>query len=115
VDGRPLLVLGDTGEGQSGVIGEVGLYEADRGGQAPPDVDDEPIPQLARVCVPEDVSGVVVAVGAEGLADDRGVRAVNGTAAVGTAVFAGLAVASVAAAVPGTVDRAEGRRGQGDE
>jgi hypothetical protein len=27
VDGRPFLVLGDAGEGESGVLGEVGLYE----------------------------------------------------------------------------------------
>lgn len=28
VDGCPHLVLGDAGEGQSGVVGEAGLYEA---------------------------------------------------------------------------------------
>jgi hypothetical protein len=115
VDGRPFLVLGDAGEGQPGVLGEAGLYKADRGGQAPTDVDDEPVPQLARVCVPEDVFGVVVAVRAEVLADDRGFRAMSGAAAEGTAVFAGPAVAAGAAAVPDTVDRAEGRGGQGDE
>ncbi len=28
VDGSPLLVLGDAGEGKPGVLGEAGLYEA---------------------------------------------------------------------------------------
>jgi hypothetical protein len=44
VDGRPLLILGNAGEGQPSVPGEVRLYEADGGGEAPPYVDDEPVP-----------------------------------------------------------------------
>jgi hypothetical protein len=29
MDGCPLLVLGDAGEGEAGVLREAGLYEAD--------------------------------------------------------------------------------------
>src|SRR5690606_18815230 len=35
VDGCPLLILGDAGEGQPGMLGESGLHEADRGSQTP--------------------------------------------------------------------------------
>lgn len=94
VDGRAFLVLGDAGEGQPGVAGEVGLYEANSGGEAPPHVDDEPVPQLGCVCVPQHVGDVVVAVGAEWLSDDCSVRRMDGAAAEGTAVFAGSAVAA---------------------
>src|SRR5690606_29990003 len=37
VDGRPFLVLGDAREGQPGVLGEAGLYEAGGGGEAAAD------------------------------------------------------------------------------
>lgn len=115
VDGRPLLVLGDAGEGQPGVPGESGLYEADRGGQAPPDVDDEPVPELGRVCVPQHVARVVVAVGTQRLAD-QGIRhVVDGPAAERASVVALGPVAAGAAALPGTVHGPEGRGGQGDE
>lgn len=115
VDGRPFLVFGDAGEGQSGVLGEAGLYEAGGGGEAPPDVDDEPVPQLGSVRVPEGVAGVVVAGRAERLADSRGVLGVDGAAAEGTSVFAGGAVTAGAADVPCPVDRSEGRSGERDE
>nr|WP_281154248.1 hypothetical protein [Streptomyces sp. HYC2] len=97
------------------MFGEVGLYEASGGGETPPDVDDEPVPQLGGVCVPQHVGGVVVAVGAEWLPDSRSVRRMAGSAAEGTAVFTGSAVATGAAQLPGSMDGAEGRRGEGDE
>lgn len=115
VDGRPFLVFGDASKGQSGVLGEAGLYEADCGSQAPADVDDEAVPQLGGVCVPQDVSGVVVAVGAQWLADARGVRGMDGAAPEGPPVLAGSADAAGTAVFPGPVDGAEGRGGQGDE
>jgi hypothetical protein len=63
--------------------------------------------------VPQHVGGVVVAVGAEGLADDVSVGGVDGAAAEGTAVFAYAAVAAGTARFHSSVDRAEGRGGQG--
>lgn len=107
VDGRPLLVLGDTGEGQSCVLGEAGLYEAGGCGEAPAYVDDEPVPEFGGVRVPEDMSRGVVAVRAQGLADDRGGRIVDDAAAEGTSVFAGGAVTTGPTAFPGAVDGAE--------
>lgn len=115
VDRRALLVLGDAGEGQPGVLGESGLYEADRGGQPPPDVDDEPVPQLGRMCVPQHVARVVVAVGAQRLANKGISHIVDGPAAERPPVIALGPVATGAAALPGTVHGPEGRGGQGDE
>jgi len=115
VDSRSLLILGNTGKGQSSVPGEVRLHNAGGGGEAPPYVDDEPVPQLGGVRVPQHVGGVVVAVGAQRLADERGVRSVDGTAAKETAVFAGAARPAGATCLPGAVNRTERRRGQSDE
>ena len=115
VDGRAFLVLGDACEGQSGVPCEVGLYEADSGGKAPPDVDDEPVPQLGGVRLPQHVGGVVVAVGAQRLAGGRSVRGVDGAAAKGPPVLAGPTATARTAHIPRPVDRAEGRGSQGDE
>jgi hypothetical protein len=115
VDGRPLLVLGDAGEGQPRVLSEAGLHDACRGGEAAPDVDDEAVPQLGGVRVPQYVAGVVVAVRAERLADEGIGRVVNGAAAEGTAVLAGAAIAARSAQLPSPVDRPEGRGGEGDE
>lgn len=115
VDGRPLLVLGDAGEGEPGMLGEARLYEASRGGEAPPDVDDESVPQLGCVRVPEDVAGVVVALGTQRLAGDRHVRGMDGSAAERTAVLAGAAAAARSADFPSPVDDSEGRGSQSDE
>ncbi len=58
--------------------------------------------------MPEGMAGVVVAVGAEGFADERCVRGVDGGAAEGAPVFAGAAVAAGSAAiVSGSVDGTE--------
>lgn len=95
--------------------GESGLYDADRGGQAPPDVDDEPVPQLGRVCVPQHMARVVVAVGAQGLADEGIGRVVDGPAAERAPVVSLGPVATGTVALPGTVHGPEGRSGQGDE
>jgi hypothetical protein len=115
VGGRPLLILGDAGEGEPGMVSEARLYEAGRGGEAPPYVDDEPVPQLGCVCVPENVAGVVVALGTQRLADDRNVRGMDGSAAERTAVLAGAAAAARSAGLPCPVDGTEGRGGQRDE
>lgn len=97
------------------MLGEAGLYEAGRRGEAPPYVDDEPVPQLGCMCVPEDVAGVVVAVGAQWLADDWGIGGMDSSAAEGTAVLAGTAVAAGSADVRRPVDGSKGRSSQGDE
>lgn len=66
--------------------------------------------------MPQHVGGVVVAVAAQRLADGRSIRGVGGAAAEGAPVFAGSAVAARSATlVPGTMDRPERRRGEGDE
>lgn len=115
VDGRTLLVLGNAGEGEPGVIGESRLYETRRGGELAPDADDEAVPELACMCVPEDVCRVVVAVNAEGLPDEGIVRVMDGAAAEGPTVLAPSAVATRAAAFSGAVHGPEGRGGEGDE
>lgn len=115
VDGSTLLVLGDTGEGQPGVPGEMGLYKARGGGEAAADVDDESVPQLGGVRVPQHVGCVVVAVGAQRPADDRRFWGVHRPAADGASVFAGAAIATGAAPLSGAVDGAEGRSSEGDE
>lgn len=115
MDGRTLLVLGDAGEGQPCVLREAGLYKADRRRQAPPDVDDKPIPQLGGMCMPQHMCGVVVAVDTDRLADNGSVRGVDGSAADRTAVFADAAATAGTAPFRGPMDRAEGRGGEGDE
>lgn len=115
VDGRTLLVLGNAGEGEPGVIGESRLYETRRGGELASDADDEAVPELACVCVPDDVCWVVVAVNAEGLPDEGIVRVVSSAAAEGPTVLAPSAVATGAAAFPSAVHGPEGRGGEGDE
>lgn len=65
--------------------------------------------------MPEDVAGVVVALGTQRLADDRDVQGMDGSAAERTAVLAGAAAAATSADCPGPVDGSEGRGGQGDE
>lgn len=97
------------------MVREAGLYEADRGGELATDADDEAVPQLARVCVPEGVCRVAVAVGAQRLADEGSVRVMDRAATEGPIVFARPANPTRAASFPGTVDRAEGRGSQGDE
>lgn len=65
--------------------------------------------------MPEDMAGVVVAVGAERLADDRNVLGMDGSAAEPTAVLAGAAPAARSTDSPCPVDGSEGRSGQGNE
>lgn len=65
--------------------------------------------------MPQDVGGVVVAVGAERLADSGRVRGVGSTATEGTSVFARSTIAPRSALLSGTVDGPEGRGGQRDE
>lgn len=115
VDGGALLVLGDPGEGQPRVIWEAGLRQAGRRGEVTADADDEAVPQLSRVRVPEDMCRVVVAVGAEGLTDEAVSGCMDRAAADGATVFTGTAVAAGPAAVPGPVHGAEGRGRQSDK
>lgn len=84
VDGSAFLVCGDAGEGQPAVIGKARLHEADRGGEARADVDDEPVPQLGGVRMPQHVAGVVVAVDAQRLAPQLNLRAGTGGHALNT-------------------------------
>jgi hypothetical protein len=116
VDSGALLVFGDASEGQSRVLREVGLYEACRGGEVSSYVPGEAVPQDARVCVPEHVVGVVVAAGAQRLADEGSVRSVDDSAAEGTPVRTGTPIATRAATpLPGTMDGSERGRSEGDE
>jgi len=61
------------------------------------------------------VARVVVAVGAQRLTNDRRVRGMDGGAAERAPVSAGAAFTAGAAPIPGTMDRPEGRGGEGDE
>jgi hypothetical protein len=69
VDGAALLVLGDLGEGDTGVVAEVALGESGALGDLPAQVDREAPPENARVRVPQDGRVVVVGVGVEGRAE----------------------------------------------
>jgi hypothetical protein len=115
VHGRPFLVLRNAGERQPSVCREERLCEADRRSELAPDADDEAVPELARMRVPEDVGRVVVAVGAEGLADEGIVRVMDGAAAEGPTVLAPPAVATRAAALPGAMHGPERWGGESDE
>jgi hypothetical protein len=115
VHSRPFLVLRNAGEGQPGVRREKRLCEANRRGELAPDADDEAVPELACVSVPEDVCRVVVAVDAEGLADEGIVCVVGGAAAEGPTVLAPSAVATRAAAFSSAMYGPERWGGEGDE
>ncbi|MBQ0848008.1 hypothetical protein J8N05_07255 [Streptomyces sp. BH-SS-21] len=98
------------------MFGEAGLYDASGRGEVSAYADDEAVPQLARVCVPQGMGEVVVAVGAQGLADKEVSRIVDSPATERSTVLAHSSDTSRAATVvPDTVDDAEGRSGQGDE
>ncbi|MBB5934475.1 hypothetical protein FHS42_001522 [Streptomyces zagrosensis] len=65
VDGAALLVLGDLGEGQSGVVAQGALGERGALGDLAAQVDGEAPPQGPGVRVPQDRGFVVVAVRVE--------------------------------------------------
>jgi hypothetical protein len=103
VDGSALLVFGDLGEGDAGVVAEAALAQACALGDLAAEVDREAPPEVTCVGVPEDGGFVVVGVGVE-----RGAEGV----VVLVVVEAAAAWAAVGAAV---VDRAEARGGEGSE
>lgn len=115
VDSPATLVFRHPGEGQPCVVGEAGLGNAGRGGEVAPDATGEAVPELARMCVPQDVGHVVVAVRAERLPDEGVSRFMDGTATKRTSVVTRAPVATRMTPVPSPVDRAEGRRGESDE
>jgi hypothetical protein len=67
VDGRSSLVLRDLGVGDAHRPSEDRPALAGLGGEVVVQVVGERLPQASGVCVPQDVSGVVVAVGAQRL------------------------------------------------
>ncbi len=113
VDGTALLVLGDLGGGDPHQGAYLRPADARPGGEVVIEVVAERLPERRGHGVPQDMPGVVVAVGAERLSDERVRVRVESAAAVPTAVFAAPATGPVA--LPRTVDRTEGRGGQGDE
>ncbi len=103
VDCSALLVLGDLGEGDAGVVAQAPLGQARTLGDLPAEVGREAPPEGARVRVPEDGGFVVVGVGVEGGAEGGVVLVVMGAAAAGAAVGAAV------------VDGAEAGGGEGGE
>ncbi|GAA2112011.1 hypothetical protein GCM10009802_09920 [Streptomyces synnematoformans] len=102
VDGAALLVLGDLGEGDAGVLREDALGESGAAGDLATEMDGEASPECARVGIPEDGGFVVVAVGVPWGAEGGVVGCVVAPAAAGTGAGA-------------VVDGAEARRGEGGE
>lgn len=118
VEGRTALVLGDFGEGEPGMLGEAGLCNPGSRGQGPAHAACEARPQLARVGMPQDVTGVVVAIGAQWLTDERIGISMSGSAADGPPMFAMPGIAAGAATFRPSGDvvhGAEAGSGEGDE
>ncbi len=113
VDGAALLVPGDLGGGDPNQRAHLRPADAGPGGEGVVEVVADGLPQRRGHGVPQDVAGVVIAVGAQRLPDQRFRVRVGPAAAVPAAVLAAPAPDPVALA--GSVDRAEGGRGQGDE
>jgi hypothetical protein len=107
VDGAALLVLGDLGEGDAGVLAEAPLGQAGALGNLPAQVGREAAPELSGVRVPEDRRLVVVGVRVERGAEGVVVLAVRDAAAAG-ADRSGRAGGAV-------VDQAEAGGGEGGE
>jgi len=103
MDGASLLVLGDLGEGDAGVVAEPALGEARALGDFSAEVGGEATPEETGVGVPEDGRFVVVRVRVERGAEGVVVLVVAGAAAA-------RAVVSTA-----VVDRAEAGGGEGGE
>lgn len=103
VNGAPLLVLGDLGEGNPGVLAEPTLRESRALGDLPAQVDGEASPKGTGVGVPQDGRFVVV-----------GVRVERGAKGVVVLVVVAAAAARVAVG-PAVVDRAEAGGGEGGE
>ena len=115
------LIFGDLRVGHPGLGGEHLAGEPGPPGQYPAERDGEPAPQFGGVRVEQDGTGVVVAVGAQWLAQPVIVAGVLLVAGQAHAMRAGPAVPARAAGQhPLTlhapnVDGAERRRGEGDE
>ena len=116
------LVLSDLGVGEANLRGERLASQPGPARQGPAERDGEPAPKLGGVGVEEDRAGVVVAVGAQWLAEPvvvAGVFLVAGQARrragrSGRSGADGSASTRLAPHAPG-VDGAERRRGEGDE
>lgn len=113
VYGASSLVFGNFGERDLEVVAEAGAGDVGGCGQSAADDAHGAGPQFPDVGVPEHVVVVVVARGAQGLADFRGGLGVVLAAAGGPSMVAGGLVLGAAAAGP--VDRPEGGCGEGDE
>ena len=121
VDDATPLVFGDLGVGDPDLRGEGLAGEPGLAGQGPAQGDGEPAPQLGRAGVEQDRAGVVVAVRAQRLAEPVVVSGVLLAAGQADAVRAGLVFPAWSAGqhpavfLAAGVDRAERRRGEGDE
>ena len=121
VDDAAPLVLSDLGVGETGLGGERLAGQPSPAGQGPAECDGEPAPQLGGVGVEQNRAGVVVAVGAQRLAEPVIVAGGFLVAGQADAVWAGSAVpARTAGQYPLTpnapgMDRAERWCGEGDE
>ena len=121
VDNAAPLVFGDLGVGETCLGGERLAGEPSPAGQGPAECDGEAAPQLGGVGVEQDRAGVVVAVGAQRLAEPVIVAGVFLVAGQTDAVGAGPAVPARTAGqyplTPNTpgMDRAERWCGESDE
>ena len=100
VDDAAPLVLGDLGIGETSLGGERLAGEPGPAGQRTAERDGEPAPQLGGVRVEQDRAGVVVAVGAQRLAEPVIVAGVLLVAGQAYAVWAGSAVPARTAGQP---------------
>jgi hypothetical protein len=115
VDGGAFLVLGDLGVGDADRAAQGGPAEARTACEVVVQVVGERLPQASGVCVPQDVGGVVVAVGAERLPEEWVGVGVDEAAAGRLAVLAVSAAGVAAFAAGRVVDGAEAGGGQGGE
>lgn len=88
VDDSPTLELGDLRELQPYDVGRCALRHAERSSQLPAQPNREPTPQLGRVVLPDDVTDVVVALGAHRVTPPRIVVVVVAAASSRFAVLA---------------------------
>ena len=121
VDDAAALVFGDLGVGDPDLRGEGLAGEPGLAGQGPAQGDGEAAPQFGGAGVEQDRAGVVVAVRAQRLAEPVVVPGVLLAAGQADAVRAGLVFPARSAGqypavfLAAGVDRAERRRGEGDE
>src|SRR5699024_43713 len=115
VDDAAALVLGDLGVLHRRRLTEPVTAQAEGSGDQPAQGDGEAAPQVRSPPLPHDLGGVVVAVDAQRLPQDRIVVDVPHEAAGGSAVPAAARGGVWAAAALDAVDVPERRRGEGGE